>query len=167
MKKILLLGLIMFNSSCIYLGHEEDDITDPFESSYKAITLNREAFEQSTVLLEEQPHETSGRIYVKDNYLIINEPNKGFHIYNNVNPKLPINIGFLKVLGATNISIKNNVAYINNARDLIAVKLNSEFNTIEITKRVKNMFPEKVSPDGFLPDLEENEVLVNWVLKTN
>lgn len=167
MKKILLLGMIMSNMSCFYLQSDDDIIPESFYSNYEAVTLDRETFEKSTVLTQQQMHETSGRIYVKDNYLIINEPNKGFHIYNNSNPEAPENIGFLNVLGSTNISIKNNVAYINNATDLIAVKINADFNTIEVTKRVKNMFPEKTSPDGFSHNLNEDEVVVDWILKTN
>jgi len=164
MKKILVLCLLILNSSCIFFTGR-GDIENPLESAYKAITVDRETFEKSTIITNAQQNETSGRIYIKDNYLIINEPNKGFHVYNNSNPETPINIAFLKVLGSTNVSIKNNVVYANNATDLIALKINAEFNTVEVTKRVKNVFPEKISPDGFIHNTKDDEVVVDWILK--
>lgn len=164
MKKLIVFFLILLNFSCFYL-RSDDDGGEPFESAYEAIVFDRETFEKSTVLTESKAHESTGRIYLKDNYLIINELNKGFHIYNNTDPENPVNIGFLKVLGSTNLSIKNNLIYVNNAVDLIAIKIDTDFNTIEVTKRVKNVFPEKISPDGYTNNT--NDIVIDWVLKTN
>ncbi|AUP77570.1 LVIVD repeat-containing protein [Flavivirga eckloniae] len=170
MKKLLFLTLIFsINVSCFYFGNDDDDITDPIHSAYEAVTISRESLENSTELIGVQPSKESGKIYVKDHYLIINEPYKGFHIYDNSNPESPIKIGFLKILGSTDISIKGNVIYANNAIDLIAITINPAFNEIEVTKRVKNIFPKLVSPDGFYHNSEskEEEIVLDWNLKTN
>ncbi len=167
MKKSILFCLLVssINISCIYLHNDDDE--PPYTSAYEAITIDRETLENSTELISPQPNVKSGKIYVKDHYLIVNEPNEGFHIYNNSDPEAPSKIGFLKVLGSTDLSIKNNVVYANNAVDLIAIKINTDFNEISVTKRVKNIFPEKVSPDGYTNNKPNNEIVIDWVLKTN
>lgn len=165
MKKIFVFCLSITFTSCFFLNTDDD--IDSFSSDYEAVVMDRETFESSTELLSNQPSEKSGKIYIKDNYLIVNEPNKGFHFYNNSNPENPEKIGFLKVLGSTDLSIKNDVIYANNAVDLIAIKIKPNLDGIEVTKRIKNIFPEKISPDGYLHNTENNEVVLNWILKTN
>ena len=109
----------------------------------------------------------SGKIYVKDEFLFVNEINEGFHVLNNSNPETPENIGFLKVFGSTDIAIKGHVLYINNATDLISIVPNFENSTIEITNRINNTFPNTLttSPDGlgyYYPN--DNEVIIGWEL---
>lgn len=151
-------------TSCIWDTNDDDGGTTPFESSYDPVIIQRDILETSTEVQAEAIISESGKIYVKDQYLLINEPNKGFHIYNNSDPSNPQKIKFLKVLGSTDISIKGNVLYINNAVDLIALTFNQDFSDVTITKRVRNVFPVMMSPDGFYPNLEEDEVVVDWVL---
>lgn len=158
--------IMLLASSCWYTN-TEDDILEPFVPTYQyeAITMLRTDFENSTTLEEAKPIEETGKIYVKDNFLFINQPNKGFHVYDNSDPSNPINMAFIKVLGSSDLSIKNNMLYINNATDLIAVKTDFSANTIEITKRVVNTFPELIAPDGFsFHNTQPNEVIIDWTL---
>ncbi|RAJ17090.1 hypothetical protein [Olleya aquimaris] len=171
MKKItnyFSLFVLLFASSCWYSTNNiDDDISEPFIPTYQyeAVTMLRTEFENSTTLEEAKPIEETGKIYVKDNFLFINQPNKGFHVFNNSDPSNPINMAFIKVLGSTDLSIKNNILYINNATDLIAVKPDFSTNTIEVTKRVINTFPELVSPDRFsYHNTQPDEVIIDWIL---
>ena len=120
-------------------------------------------FEASTEFESPQPIINSGKIYVIDEFLFVNEKNLGFHVFDNSNPESPVNIGFLKVLGSSDLAIKDDVIYINNAVDLIAIQPNFSTATIEITKRIPNTFPQMFSPDGFqFYNLQEDEIIVNW-----
>lgn len=67
---------------------------------------------------------------MKDDFLIINEPNKGFHIYDNTNPENSKKLKFLEVLSSTDVSIKGNSIYTNNAIDLITLLVNDDFTSI-------------------------------------
>ena len=164
MKKlstIALLFLILL-SGCI----NWNDDRDLPKSDYEPVILSRTEFEYAISLASPKIILETGKIYIFSNYLFINEPNKGFHIFNNSNPSNPIKIGFLDVPGSTDIAIKNNIFYVNSAVDLIAIKINPSYSSLEITKRVKNIFPVMNSPDGFAYyDLQENEIIINWILK--
>lgn len=162
-NKPIFMLLVLTLSSCIYFGTEEDELD--YESIYEPIIMKRDAFNVSVKLSPPQPQSEMGKIYVKDNFLFISEPNKGFHIFNNSNPKTPEKLKFLKVPGSTDISIKSDVLYINNAVDLIAVTFNNSFNEVTVTKRIENVFPEKISPDGFLAGAANDEVVIDWKLK--
>ena len=164
--KIACIVLLLQTTSCIYWNNEGDDGPDILpEGLYTAVTMTRDLFESSTVLLPPKNIQNSGKIYVKNDYLFINEPNEGFHIYDNSDPSSPVNIAFLKVLGSSDLSIKGDVLYMNNLTDLIAVKIDFSTSDVIITKRVINTFPEMISPDYYSShDTAEDEVIIDWIL---
>lgn len=167
-KKLLaFLALAIILQGCWPINDGEDDvIIEPFpESFYTPVTMPREAFEASTTFEAPKSIINSGKIYVKDNFLFINEKNEGFHVFNNSNPENPINIGFIKVLGSSDLAVKGDILYVNNATDLVAIQPNFETQTVSITKRITNTFPQLFSPDGFqYYNLGEDEIIINWVL---
>lgn len=170
MKKQNLFFLVLL---CIFFQGcwpENDDVIPPipFESQYEPVFLNRTDFEKSVAVKNAVSIGTSGKIYIKDKLLFINELNKGFHVFDNRDPKNPKSIQFLEAPGSTDMAIRSNIIYINQATDLIAVEYVSATNTASLTKRIPNTFPELLSPDGFDAysfDIPENSVVVDWKLK--
>jgi hypothetical protein len=160
---LLAIALIIFQG-CIGWGGNDDDFGGDTFGSYQPVIMQRADFETTTIL-ENTPRviENSGKIYVKDNFIFVNEVNEGFHLINNSDPTNPVNVGFVKVLGSSDLSIKDDVFYVNNATDLIAFKINESSETLTITKRLENVFPQIWSPEGqsYYP-LEDNEIIVDW-----
>jgi hypothetical protein len=167
MKKtrlLLLLVCLTILQSCWWRDQSDDISVNP-PSAYSPVIMQRAAFEVSIEFESPKPIVNSGKIYVKDQFLFINEKNGGFHIFDNSNPENPINIGFLKALGSSDLAIKNDIIYINNAVDLIAIQPDFSTSTITVTKRIPNTFPQLFSPDGIqYYNLQEDEIIVNWTL---
>ena len=163
---ILLMATFFVLQSCCFSGCPDDEPFIP-TSNYEPIVLTREAFEQSVILQNSKPIEVSGKIYVIEEFLFVNEKREGFHLFDNSNPANPIASKFLNVPGATDIAIKDGVFYINQAVDLIAVTIDPNTNTATVVKRIEDVFPEMISPDGFSPEnISENEVVIGWQLKS-
>ena len=76
--KVAYLLMLLLLNSCIW-GTVDDDINPPFEvlQQHEAVTISRTEFENSTELLPAEPILETGKIYVKDVYLSINQI-KGF-----------------------------------------------------------------------------------------
>ncbi|MAP81323.1 MAG: hypothetical protein CL526_09565 [Aequorivita sp.] len=167
---VLIAVTLVFESCC---RNGDCDQNDDFpvlvaESRYEPIFMERSEFENSVALSSAQPIINAGKIYVYENYLFINEKNEGFHIFNNEDPSNPISIHFINSPGATDLSIRENVLFINQATDLIAVQIDLESGGLAVSKRIKETFPVMLSPDGFYPhSIPENNVVVNWTLKPN
>jgi len=81
-----------------------------------------------------------GKIYVKGNYLYINEKNKGMHIIDNSTPSAPVKKGFISIPGNFDISIKGDTLYADSYTDLVAIELSSDLSGISVTKRLENVF---------------------------
>lgn len=149
-------------TGCISFNFTDDDIT---ASNYEAQIMQRDVFENAVQLMPAQDVEKSGKIYISGQLMIVNDVNRGFHIYNYSNPQLPIPVAFLQIPGATDVAMRGATMYINQAVDLVTIQYNTAANTISITDRSENVFPQKIAPDNSYANVGENEIIVNWVPK--
>ncbi|NJM80069.1 MAG: hypothetical protein HC854_11435 [Flavobacterium sp.] len=160
--KFILASISLFLVSCFGWYGNQDDVF-PQSNNFVPVIMDRTDFETSVALLPPKNIVNSGKIYIQQDYLFINEVNEGFHVFNYSNPSNPIPIAYIKTVGATDIALRNNTLYINQAVDLLTLKYNDENNTIEVTNRNRNVFPQKISPEGFSSSVANNEIIVNWV----
>ena len=169
LKFLLFFIIIICFSSCIYWDND-DDIPDisSYESQYEPITQSRPFFENDIALQASRPISDAGKIYVKDEYILINENEEGFHLYDNTNAESPEPIAYLKVRGATDLAIRGNTMYVHHLVDLVTIEYNFYTNSIENVNRSLNVFPPLNSPDGFPAtyfNVPENEIIVGYQLK--
>ncbi len=162
---IILLAASIAVTSCI-TDNTSDDV-DPIVvfSDYEAITLDRPTFEESVSLQDPKNIVDSGKIYVINSLLFVNEKNEGFHVFENEDPTNPTPLAFITAPGATDLAIKNDVYYINHAVDLIAVTYDKQTANLQVTKRIRNVFPVKVSPDGYIPNVADGDIIIDYELQ--
>jgi hypothetical protein len=84
--------------------------------------------------------QTAGKIYIQGNYLFVNEKYKGIHVFDNSNPKSPVNIAFLNIPGNVDLAVRGNYLYADNYVDLIVLDISNLNSPIEVA-RIKNIFP--------------------------
>lgn len=103
-----------------------------------------------------------GKIYIKDNYIFLNEVNKGIHIIDNTNPASPKNFAFIDIPGNVDIAVKGDILYADFYTDLVAMDISNPLN-IAVTKFVNGVFPERFYY-GF--NVDSTKVVYDWVKKT-
>jgi len=162
MKKILLplLFSFLFTSCWLTTGGE----VDRNWQQYKPVIVDRSQLENSISFQNAQPVFKSGKIYIKDNLMFVNDVNKGFHVYDYSNPKSPVRTNFINVPGATDLAIRDNTIYINQAVDLVTATYNITTKKFTVTNRNKNVFPQKQAPNGQSEYTKDNQVIIDWTL---
>ncbi len=83
---------------------------------------------------------SNGKIFIKGNYIFLNELNKGFHIINNTNPTAPQRIAFIKVPGNIDLIAKGNYLFADNYVDLLTFDISNPAN-IQLVSRTENVLP--------------------------
>ena len=81
-----------------------------------------------------------GKIGIRGNYLFINEPNKGIHIFDNHDPAAPKAIAFVKIPGNLDLAIKGDVLFVDSFVDLVAIDI-SALPAIKELNRQVDVFP--------------------------
>ncbi|MGE5521070.1 MAG: LVIVD repeat-containing protein [Candidatus Dadabacteria bacterium] len=66
-----------------------------------------------------KPISTTGKMYIKGNYIYLNEPGEGIHIIDNTTPSSPKNISFIKIPGNVDLAVKNNYLYADSYTDIV------------------------------------------------
>ena len=85
----------------------------------------------------------TGKIYLKGDYILVNEMHQGVHVINYKDPSNPKNLAFVKIPGNVDVAVKENILYADNYMDLVAFN----YNTGEIT-REKNAFKSFRTAEG-------------------
>ena len=109
-----------------------------------------------------------GKIYIKDNFLFVNEYGKGIHVIDNSDPANPEKIAFYEIMGNVDMAIKGNILYADSYIDLVAIDI-SDINNPKEKGRLENIFPEVV-PEGdmwypFVNVDNSKGVIVDWEVK--
>ncbi|HKZ66868.1 MAG TPA: hypothetical protein VJ111_10950 [Chitinophagaceae bacterium] len=96
-----------------------------------------------------------GKIYVKANLIFQNDLGSGIHVIDNSNSSAPHPIGFIKILGNSEISIKGDMLYANSFMDLVVVDVKDWQKATEV-KRIKDAFHQgaqagRYSSYNFIP----------------
>ncbi|MBS1511377.1 MAG: hypothetical protein JST86_11090 [Bacteroidetes bacterium] len=103
-----------------------------------------------------------GKITIKDNFIYLNEINKGIHIIDNTNPAAPVNIGFIAIPGNVDIAIKNNMLYADLYTDLVTIDITDPENAMAVNF-VSGVFPERFYY-GYVAD--STKMIYDWTTKT-
>jgi hypothetical protein len=80
-----------------------------------------------------------GKIYLKDQYLFVNEQGKGMHILDNSTPSQPKNVGFIAIPGSMDMAVMGNYLYADNFTDIVVLDISNPLKAKEID-RIKNAF---------------------------
>jgi hypothetical protein len=148
--------VVTFFSSCL-----KDEYT-------KTYTIIKPVYEKKAAVLagikSSNPQEilNAGKIYLYNNYIFLNEIDKGVHIIDNTNPASPKNIAFINIPGSRDIAVKNNILYADIYTDLLTIDITSPLNA-KLLKVNYKLFPERQYAGVWQPDT--TLVITNWISK--
>jgi len=137
-------------------------------SEYEPVFMLRSEMEEGIRLEGPRDIRNPGKIYLKDDLIFINEKYLGIHVIDNTDPAEPENFAFIRIDGCIDMAMKDQVLYADNAVDLISLALSPQMTGVEVTSRLKDVFPELQAPDGRgLTTREQiarpdNAILVRW-----
>jgi len=161
---MLMIGMFWCLSGCKDSYIEEHTYTANVPVYLSWSELRKPALPQSPEAIGEQ-----GKIYLKDNYLFINEKYKGIHVFDNSNPSSPEDIGFIKIPGNVDMAIKGNLLYADSYVDLVVFDISNIHNPHEIY-RLKNIFPytipETTEPYPISQIDTAKGVIVGWKIES-
>jgi len=111
------------------------------------------------------------KIYTYNNYSFQVDAGSGIHIIDISDPANAEKVGFINVIGASEIAIKQNVLYTNNGNDLVAIDI-SDMNNAQESKRIEDIFPVQttLTPPGsdvYFECVDESKgIVIGWQKQT-
>lgn len=110
---------------------------------YEPVYMSYEDLRSSFKVESSSKLQNPGKIYIKDNYIYVNEKNKGIHIYKDDGSSLT-EVTFLYIPGNLDICIKDNLLFADSFVDLLVIDisdLTTDVTKIKEVNRMENAFP--------------------------
>ena len=106
--------------------------------------------------------EQPGKLYVYNNYLLINELRKGIHVFDNTDPSNPVPVNFIEIPGNVDMAIYNDHLYADSYVDFLTIDIKDIQNPVEIS-RIEDVFMLHGYFDdrGYLVYYNETEITVD------
>ncbi len=161
-KLIGILPLLLLFSSCCFYGNCDDEPM-VLPNQFTPVIVSRASMESAVSTQPPTAMIKSGKIYIKGDLMFITDVNKGFHVYNYSDAENPVKTAFITAPGATDLAIKNNIIYINQAVDLLTINYDATNNIILSAFRNRNVFPTKPAPNGQYAYTSDDEIVIDWI----
>jgi len=159
-KLILALTLLALLTSCF---KEDNNIVKGLKPIYISNSIFSEVETESP-----KPFIKIGKIFQMGNTIFISDIGTGVHVVDNTNPALPVKIAFISINGNSDVLVKNNTMYADNASNLLVIDIN-DINNAELKKVVEevysgtaNMYPK--SGSGYFECVDYTKgMVIDWV----
>lgn len=150
---------------------DKDDTDYEFVTVATPELMSKSVFRNSVEVVVPKNIEEAGKIYTYSNYIFISDVNKGIHIIDNTNPKLPKPIKYIVIPGNEDISVRDNFLYADSATDLLVFDI-SDINEVHLVERLEDVFtiynyqiPVEAQAVDYSNFDYENHIIVGWTTK--
>lgn len=153
---LLLLAVPLLFTSCV-----KDDCTRTYTfytPVYKTAAEVRANIKSNAARAVERP----GKLFIRGNYIFLNEIDRGIHIIDNANPASPKNVAFIDIPGNLDVAVKGNTLYADAYIDMVTLDITNPLNVV-VKKFTDNAFPFRRYGNGFVAD--SGKVIVDWIRK--
>lgn len=110
--------------------------------------------------LPAQALQEPGKIFVKGNFVFVNEKNKGIHVIDNSNPAQPVKKSFIAIPGNIDLYASGNFLYADLYCDLAALDISNPMN-VSVSKFLTMTFPDRV-PYTVSDNADSINVITGW-----
>ena len=129
----LLCGSVFLFQGCLKDSYTRTHTYTYYKPLYKTADEVRANIRTNTPLSIEKP----GKIFVRGQYIFLNEVDKGIHVIDNSNPSQPRNIAFIAIPGNMDMAVKGNILYADLYTDLVAIDITDPQNVVVKKKLLK------------------------------
>ena len=163
MKKSLNILFSIFIVGTIFSGCIKDNCTREntysyFMPVYKTMAKVKANIKSNAARFIENP----GKLFIRGNYIFLNEVDKGIHIIDNANPAKPVNVAFVDIPGNLDLAVNGNALYADLYTDMVTLDISNPLNVV-VKKYNEGVFPFRQYGYGFSGDT--SKVITDWIRK--
>ncbi len=138
--------------------------------THDPVYLSWEAFRSAVTVTAPRAIERRGKILTHGHWLVVSEPQRGLHLFDNRDPAHPRAVAFVRVPGNVDLAARGTTLYADSFVDLLVFELTDTAPHLRLVRRVKDVFP--YDPYQALPERQrifpapvdrDRGVVVAWV----
>lgn len=157
MKTKTFLYFVVFFCTVFLMSCTKDQVSEHY-TFFRPVYQTKAAVRENIKAAIAQPISSPGKIVWKNNYIYLNEPDRGVHVIDISNPAAPINKYFIAIPGSIDIAVNGNYVYADCYTDLVSIDI-TDPNNAKLKSVLEGVFPHRYYA-GFQADT--NKVILNW-----
>ncbi len=150
--------ILIFCAGCLKDSVSRTYTYTLYRPVYKTTAEVRANIKSNASVAVRQP----GKLFIKGDYIFLNELDKGVHIIDNHNPAQPKNVAFIDIPGNLDLAVKGNTLYADLYTDLVAIDIANPL-AAKVTHIVEDVFPHR-SWSSYYP-IDSTMIVNSWVVK--
>ncbi len=155
----ILIALPVCFSACV-----KDDCKQKYTYTYYVpVYVSKDEVKANVKSKTPRKVENPGKIYIKGQYIFLNEVDRGIHVIDNSNPGNPKNIAFINIPGNVDMAVKGNILYADLYSDLLAIDISNP-QQVKLKTYIDNVFPYRNYGAG-APAISGGQVISDWIKK--
>ncbi|MDW3210055.1 MAG: hypothetical protein R8N23_09315 [Reichenbachiella sp.] len=154
-SKLIASGILYLLMLSILGSCEDSSCDTEMITYYEPVFAAKSEVIKDAEFEEPQQINNPGKIYYKDEYLFINEVDKGIHVIDNRDRSNPKTVGFVTLPGNKDLAAKGDFLYADNYTDLVVLDISNKTNIVEVN-RIENVF------DAYYYYTEEAGMLISY-----
>lgn len=157
----IIMVALLFSMGMLLQGcTDKCDVTQKY-IYYEPVYTTFEEIRASVAFEEPEAMNDPGKIYLKGNFIYINEAGKGIHVIDNSDPSKPVKSGFINIPGTYDMAIRGDVLYADSYMDLLAIDI-SNVDDIKVISRIENLMWENGNSGNDFFISAQNGVVTDW-----
>lgn len=155
MKTILacLAAVTLLGISC-----SKDTVKEQY-SFYRPVYKTKDAVRTNVRSAAPEPIQVTGKIVWKDNFVFVNDVDRGVHVIDIGDPRTPRQVAFINIPGCVDLAIKDNYLYADCYTDLVSIDISDPAHVVA-KQFIPGVFPHRVYY-GFTADT--SKIITEWV----
>lgn len=134
-------SFLFFILVTLVISCTKDNLEEHF-TLFKPVYVTKESVKANIRSSEPELLENPGKLVVKDNYLYLNDVDKGIHIIDISNPSQIKNIAFIHIPGCIDLAVKGDYLYADCYTDMVTIDIR---NPLQVTVKqfLTGVFPHR------------------------
>ncbi len=142
----------------VFISCFKDTVTEHY-TFYRPLYKTKDAVFNNIKSGTAEPIVSTGKIFLKDNYVFLNDVNRGVHIIDYTNPNNPKKVAFIAIPGNVDMAVRGNILYVDCYTALVALDITNPLNVL-LTKVLNGVFPHRIY-SNFQPDT--SLIITDWI----
>ena len=134
-----ILAVLLF--AAVFQSCIKDTVTEKY-TFFRPVYKTKEAVINNIKSGTPQAIVQTGKLFLKDNYVFLNDVNRGVHIIDYSNPATPVKVAFVDIPGNIDMAVRGNILYVDCYTSLIALDITNPLN-VQKTKVINAVFPHR------------------------
>ncbi|MGN6618479.1 MAG: LVIVD repeat-containing protein [Ilyomonas sp.] len=140
-KELYPFVLLVILSAFCFISCTKDTVTEHY-TFYRPVYKTKDEVKNNIKSNAAESLQQPGKLFIKGNYIFLNDIDKGIHVIDYSNPAQPRNAAFINIPGNRDLAVRGNYLYADCYTDLVTIDISNP-SDVKLKQFINGVFPQR------------------------